>query len=384
MLPFELFIALKYITARKRQTALAMGAVGLAVAISCIFIALQNGFESFLIEIVVKNIAHITVSPKDGDMYLHLYRTLVERAWELPGLVAVSPSLTAGAILAHDDNVENVALSGVIPWEADKISGLGEDFIQGDFNSVLGGRRVVMGKALADKLEVKMEDTLEASYPDSRTLNLVLSGIYQTGYAQVDEGMAFVSLETAQRFVDEGDVVSNVGIKMVDIYEAPRAAEEIEAMGYNAMSWQELYPNILEVLAFQKAQNKINLLLLLVIAAFGIANVMNMLVLEKTRQIGMLMAMGARPASIWRIFILESGILGLAGGVGGSILGAAVSLYLGGIEMGPPGRSITLHFIINPLDIMTFNLAAVLLAIVAGLFAARKASRLDPVEALRG
>jgi lipoprotein-releasing system permease protein len=158
-------------------------------------------------------------------------------------------------------------------------------------------------------------------------------------------------------------------------------------MGYTAKSWQLLFPEFLRTLKLESISNGMIMLLIMTISAFGIANVMNMLVLEKTKEIGMLMAMGATPSDIRRIFLLESGILGLIGGFCGCLLGYLISVYLNSLKLSyeqPQGPTIPLPFLIDPVDLLAVALFALILSIIAGVYPAHRASRLDPVEALRG
>jgi lipoprotein-releasing system permease protein len=382
---FEFSVASRHITHRKWRTALAVGAVALAVAITIISVSIQNGFQEFLFDIVFKNLPHATVSPPEGESYLHLYRTIMDRAWAIPGVIAVSPTLIAQTTLAYKDNVENVAMVGVDPVEAEEITRLSESMVQGDLNSIVGGKRIVMGQALADKLDVKYRDTVQASFPDATTTNLVISGIFDTGFDPVDEGITYVSLDTARSFLGEGDVITEVDIKLEDPFQADAVARQLQSYGYNAKSWQQLFPEIVRTLAFEGTSNLLTELLIMIIATFGIASIMNMLVLEKTSEIGMLMAMGARPSQIRRLFLLESGLLGFLGAMLGCILGLIVALQLRGIQIqSPVGETISLPILINPQDFVVFTILATFLSIAAGTYPAYKASKLDPVEALRG
>ncbi len=382
---FELSVVYRHITYRKWRTFLSVGAVALAVAISIVFISIQNGFSDFLFDIVFRFLPHITVSPLEGENYIHLYRGIIDTSWTLPGVVGVSPSLAATATLAYKDQSDNVAMIGIDPAEADKISEISKNMLQGDIQSILGGRRIIMGQALARKLKVKMGDTVQARFPDAVPVNLVVSGTFSFGYKPVDESVTYVSLETARGFLNEGDVVTNIDIKLTDPFQAQSAAKQLRTFGYNAKDWQQLYPDIVRTLAFESTQNAITMLLLMIIATFGIASIMNMLVQEKTREIGMLMAMGATPANIRRLFLLESGVLGLMGAIAGCALGLVVSLQLRGVQIqSTMGETMNLPIAINPLDFVVFTLLAVLLSIVAGYYPAHKASRLDPVVALRG
>jgi lipoprotein-releasing system permease protein len=381
---FELFVVMRHITYARWRTVLSIGAIGLAVAISIVFVSIQNGFQEFLFDIVFKNLPHVTVSPWESKDYLHLYRSIIDSAWAIPGVIGVSPNLAATATIAYKDRAENVAMVGIEPAEANKISQISRSMVQGDIYSILNGRRIVMGRALADKIKVKADDTVQLSFPDATTQSLIVSGIFDSGYKPVDEGITYVSLSTARSFLGEGNVITTIDIKLQDPFGAEAVASVLRSEGYNAKSWQQLFPEIVRTLAFEKTSNLLTLMLILIIAAFGIASIMNMLVAEKTREIGMLMAMGATPSAVRWLFIFESAVLGLMGSVAGCILGVAVALQLRGIEMQSTVGTISLPVLIKPLDLLTFTALAVLLSMAAGTYPAIKASRLDPVVALRG
>lgn len=382
---FEFAVVSRHITYRKWRTFLSVGAVALAVAISIVFVSIQNGFSDFLFDIVFRFLPHITISPPEGDSYIHLYQDLIDASWALPGVLGVSPSLAATATLSYKDKADNVAMIGINPVEADKITEISQNMLQGDISSILGGKRIVMGHSLAQNLKVKMGDTIQAKFPDAVPVNLIVSGIFDFGYKPVDEAVTYVSLETARGFLNEGDVVTTIEIKLEDPFRAQAAAQQLKSHGYNAKDWQELYPEIVRTLAFEKTQNAITMLLLMIIASFGIASIMNMLVQEKKREIGMLMALGATPASIARLYLLESGLLGFMGALIGCALGLFVSLQLRGVQIqNAMGQMMDLPIAINPMDFVVFTILSVLLSIAAGYFPARKASHLDPVEALKG
>jgi lipoprotein-releasing system permease protein len=381
---FELFVVMRHITYARWRTVLSIGAIGLAVAISIVFVSIQNGFQEFLFDIVFKNLPHVTVSPWESKDYLHLYRSIIDSAWAIPGVIGVSPNLAATATIAYKDRAENVAMVGIEPAEANKISQISRSMVQGDIYSILNGRRIVMGRALADKIKVKADDTVQLSFPDATTQSLIVSGIFDSGYKPVDEGITYVSLSTARSFLGEGNVITTIDIKLQDPFGAEAVASVLRSEGYNAKSWQQLFPEIVRTLAFEKTSNLLTLMLILIIAAFGIASIMNMLVAEKTREIGMLMAMGATPSVVRWLFIFESAVLGLMGSVAGCILGVAVALQLRGIEMQSTIGTISLPVLIKPIDLLTFTALAVLLSMAAGTYPAIKASRLDPVVALRG
>ena len=383
---FELSVVMKHIAYRKRGTFLSVAAIALAVAISLISVSMQDGFQGMLFDIIVEDLPHVTVTPREGDDYIYLYRSLIDRIWSIPGVIAVSPSLGSEVTFAYKDNVESVALSGVNPADVDKIYHIGKYVFKGDLSSIQNGKKVVLGEKLADRLKVKLGQTIFAGIPDEGGSSLVVSGIFRlpTGWP---ENIAFVSLSTARDFSDKGDVVSSVDIKLEDVYLADGVAANLQGHGYKAESWQTLYPEILKTLAIEQFQNRLIMLLIMIIAAFGIGSVMYMLVNEKTSEIGMFMAMGASGKNIRNIFLMESGILGLMGGLLGGVLGLLVALYLKSLEIkmeAPGGQEITLPVVINAGSFLTIVLVAAGLSVIAGMYPAWKASRLDPALAING
>jgi len=383
---FELSVVMRHIAYRRRGTFLSVAAIALAVAISLISVSMQDGFQGMLFDIIVEDLPHVTVTPREGDDYIYLYRSLMDRVWSIPGVIAVSPSLGSEVTFTYKDNVESVALSGVNPADVDKIYHIGKYVFKGDLSSIQNGKKVVLGEKLADRLKVKLGQTIFAGIPDEGGSNLVVSGIFRlpTGWP---ENIAFVSLSTARDFSDKGDVVSSVDIKLEDVYLADGVAANLQGHGYKAESWQTLYPEILKTLAIEQFQNRLIMLLIMIIAAFGIGSVMYMLVNEKTSEIGMFMAMGASSKNIRNIFLMESGILGLMGGVLGGVLGLIIALYLRSLEIkmeAPGGQEITLPVVINADSFLTIVLVAAALSVIAGMYPAWKASRLDPAQAING
>jgi lipoprotein-releasing system permease protein len=379
---------MKHIRTRKRQTALAVGAVGLAVAIFIVVRALTNGNTETFFDLIFELAPHVLVLPKEGEEYVYLYKTLIEFIWAIPGVAAVSPALSTTATLSFEDNVENVEMTGVDPVEMNKVTGIGDKYmVDGDYYAIASGRRVILGDKVTEKLDVKIGEDVVASFPDAKTMNLVVAGVFRTGVDEWD-GAAYVSLETAQEFLGEGDVINYINIHIDDPYQADFVADEISALGYDADSWRGMFPEFEETLAFDAFLNNLIFGLVLLIASFGIANVMNMLVLEKTREIGMLMAMGADGATIKKIFVIESGLLGLAGGAAGSACGYLVSAYFHSLQYtvnAPTApQPIVFKFLVDPFDLIAFPLLTLILCMMAGVYPAYKASKLDPVIALRG
>lgn len=383
---FETSIAMRHIITRRRQTILSVMAVALAVSISIIFTSLVNGQQHILTGLVEEKLPHVTIDPNPEDDYIQLYKSLLDRIAHLTGVKSSAASLSTTATLSRKDKTKNALLKGSNPVDIDKIYKISSDMVLGDFASIQQIGNAVIGRTLADDLGVKLGDKVEATFPRAKTMELKVTGIFNTG-TPLDETVAFVSLDTTREFLNKGDLVNSVELSLPDIYQAQAVAGGISSWGYNAKSWMETNPEIMRAISVGGFWTRFSVLLFMIIAFFGIASIMNLLVVEKTKEIGMLMAMGATRSNIRSIFLVESSLLGLIGAILGSIFGIAGTLALGQVpfEIAAGGRDITtLPLILNPWDILLLTCLAVGLSVIAAAIPARNASKLDPVLALRG
>jgi lipoprotein-releasing system permease protein len=384
---YELFIALRQIRARKFQTFLSVGAIALAVMVLTFSQALMVGFTGELYNTTVNKLPHVSVSPQEGEDYIYLYRTLMERIGSIEGVTAVSPFLTGQASFRFKDNSLNSELKGVVPLKENEISSIEEDIIEGSFRELDFSRNtVVIGSRLADKLEANLGDSIDVSFPNANPLSLRIVGIFHTG-SPLDESITYTSLDTAQRFYDVPDVVNGISIRLSDFNVDREVAAEIEETGYRARGWTETNPAILRTIAVETTSNNVIYGLIIVIASFGVVSTLNLSVISATGQIGMLRAMGASVSSIQKIFILQSGILGLLGALAGTFAGVLIALAIGQYEI-PAAQSdlyggiTSIPIVIRTQGIVFIIVAVFLLNLITGVYPARQAAKLDPVKAI--
>lgn len=382
-LKFELFVALRHIVYRKRQTILSVGAIGIAVMILVVSNAFMAGFTDKLYESTVNDMAHVTVTPEEDSEYIHLYKNLQSELYDINGIKAVSPSLAEDAVLRNEDNVKNVFLKGINPQDENAVLSTSADIIRGSFFGLAtSGNTIVIGDELADELEVALDDRIEISFPGSETNLYRIIGIYDTNTPQ-DSTLTYTSLQTAQSFYGTSDVVNSISIKLYDFNQDREIAQKIEDKGYSAEGWTETNPEILQTIAIETISNKIILGFILLIASFGVISSLNMAVMEKRKEIGILMAIGAGKSGIRNIFILESGMLGFLGAVAGTIAGIAIALSIGSYDLPTELYHIdSIPVIIRYNDVLSTIIAVFVLNLIAGVYPASRAAKMDPVEAI--
>ena len=383
---FEIFFAIRQIRARKFQTLLSVGAIALAVMVLTVSQAFMVGFTQELYNTSVNKLPHVSVSPQEGKDYIYLYKSLVGEISKIDGVTTVSPFLTGKASFRFKANSSNAELKGIFPEHEKEISSIETDMVKGDFRELDFSRNsIVIGSKLAEKLGVNPGDSVDVSFPNANPLSLKVVGIFHTG-SPLDESLTYTSLDTAQEFYDVQDVVNGISVRLEDYNRDREVAAEIKKTGYKAKGWTESNPEILRTIAIESTSNNIVLGLIVVIASFGVVSTLNISVIGATSQIGILRAMGATVSSIQTIFILQSGILGLLGALAGTLSGVAISLALGQYEYPASselyGGISTIPVIVRVGDILIIVFAVFLLNLIAGIYPAQQAAKLDPVMAI--
>ncbi|KKG10311.1 MULTISPECIES: ABC transporter permease [unclassified Methanosarcina] len=385
---YELRIALRQVLSRRRQTLFAILAVALAVAVITVMMAMLSGFQDELVTSSIENNPHIVINPQDEEEeFIHLYRHTSARIAEKEGVIAVSPKYLGQAALEYRDNAEGVSLQGVDPVAEENVMRVSEDVVEGDLMTLVHTRYgILLGDKLAENLEVHVGDRVDAVFPGSQTTSFKVIGLVHTGTA-ADEVTAYTRLDSAQDFFNEPGVVSTIGVRVADPYQAEVIAASIEGeTGLDAVSWSEANAEILSLLDTQMVFVNIFYLLIYGIAGFGIANTLITIVAQRTREIGILKAMGASQKSIMVVFLFQSLVLGAIGLVLGTVLGYIVTVALQNYEIEVPQEMYfglqTLPLEVKPLNFVYASFFAFIINIISGIYPARKAAKLDPVTAI--
>ncbi len=385
---YELYIALRHISARKRLTFFAVFSVALAIGVIVVLMSLMSGFTDELVSLTVESSPHIVVSSAEGTTEnIHFYRYYSEQILNMEGVSAVSPVFTGQAALQYKDKAQGVNLYGIDPDAENAVMRISDDLIRGDLSALSRSNNgILLGDRLAEELEVAVGDTVSAVIPTSGPVSYEIVGIFHTG-TPADENLAYARFDSVLDLFGQNGVASSINVRTLDPYQAEVISVSVESStGLDAVSWIEANRDILELLNTQKVIVWLYYGLIYLIAGFGVANTLITVVMEKQKEIGMLMAMGASRKHITNIFLLESLILGTMGVLLGCVLGYFGTVALSNYQIDLPSE---MYFGLTtlPLKLEAANFAyaivfSFIINVIAGVYPARRAARMDPVEAI--
>jgi lipoprotein-releasing system permease protein len=382
---FELEIAKKHISSDPKMVLFTSLAVALAIGVIVVMMGINEGYKSDLVNSLVENNPHLIVSPKENEDYITLYRTLSKIIQRYPQVEAISPRILGKAGAKHKDLVRGASFIGANPLQEDLLQNVQKDMIWGNYNDLRFKKwGAILGIKLAEELELRPGQRFTLSR-QNESFKLEVIGLIKTGTGS-DETLIYLPLDTAQELLDQPDIVSEIGVRLSDIYAAPAISSDLNSrFAYKAMSWQEQNKDILQVMDTQKIILYIFYGLIFIIAGFGVANTMIMTVTRRTKEIGILIAMGATRKAIVKIFLLESLILGPPAALLGCILayGAAKMIEAYPIQLPSDVYQVSRLTVLLTPQIFALAVAfALAVNFLAGLYPAYKASHLDPVEAI--
>ena len=311
---FELDIALRHVTTNRRGTAFTLISVAIAVGIIIMSLGLTEGVRVQIVENTVEKNPHLLVNPKEGESYISMYRTLSDQIKIYPGVSAVSPRLVGQGAARFGNKVQGVEFVGVHPVEEDQLMSVQASMISGNFSDLRFNKKgAVLGVKLAENLKIRQGGDFYL-YLKNDSIRLKVIGLLQKGTVK-DETLVYISLDAAQALVGQGDVVSEIGVKLLDFSGAPAMALDMnERNRYKTTSWQDFNKEIARFVGNQNVTNMLFYIFILLISAFVIANTTIMVVSRRRKEIGILMAMGAERRSILMIFLLENMLISVPAG----------------------------------------------------------------------
>lgn len=404
-MPFEWFVALRYLRDARGQTALILAAVAIGVSVLVFLSALIGGLQASLIDKTLGSQAHVTlrmpreeatalVEPTPTTAIARLrearpqrlrsidqWPTLVAQLEATAGVIAVSPNVTGAGFAIRADGKSPIVIRGVDPERFRAIIDVPAALVAGRFE--VDGDDVTIGAKLAAELGVAVGDKLRLRSSEGVEAVVAVRGIFQLGNEAVDATWVVTSLRQAQTLFGLPAGVTTVELKVGDVFAAERIATRLrERTGLRADSWMTINADLLSGLTAQSSSKTMIQFFVIVAVALGIASVLIVSVVQKSREIGILRAVGTPPRRILLVFLIQGGVLGAAGSVVGSALGAAFAKLFESLATDPTGAP---RFPVQ-LDLELYAMSSAI-AIGVGLLAAalpaRRAARLDPATAIR-
>lgn len=403
---YELFVARRYLTARRKQAFISVitfiSVLGITIGVMAlvIAIALITGFQEDVQDKILSSTAHIMVPGLSRDA-LNDYPEIIQKIKGLEGVLSASPVVFETVLLTGPSQSLGAMLKGIdFEEERDHASWLQE--LEGGEIPEPEPRRdgIILGREIAAALGVGIGDTIQVLSGSSLSLSpvgpiprpkrFVVTGIFNTGLYEFDSGTALIRLATAQRVFNLGDGISYIQVRIENIFQAPHIAERIKEilppMAY-AMTWMELNKSLFSALKLEKTIMFFTIALIVFVAALNIIATLILMVMEKTRDIGILMAMGASTGNVRKIFFLQGAMIGVIGTTAGVLLGLAWCWLANTFKLiRVPVDIYQISFVpfrIQPLDLLLIIGVTLLISLLSTLFPSHRASKIDPVIALK-
>jgi lipoprotein-releasing system permease protein len=403
-MPVSLFLALKFMREFRAQTTLTIVAVAVGVSVMVFLSALIDGLQASLIERTLGTQAHVVVRPleerarpletKDDAHTVRRIERPAQRIrsiaeWQrIEGWIRDDADVTATSAAAMGDAFATrgtanrpVLVLGVVPERFDQVIPVGKKMVRGAYR--LDGAEAVIGTELADDLGVDVGDKLRLETPDGRDALVTVRGVFDLGNQQVNQRWVVVPMRTGQTLLGLPGGANVLHVKVRRIFEADRVGARIAgATGLEAESWMEANAQLLIGLRSQSSSSYTIQVFVFLAVAIGIASVLVVSVVQRTREIGILRAMGTPRRRIATVFVIQGGVVGFVGSLLGAGLGAALSALFARLAQNPDGTA-TFPILLTTQLVLTASALATLTGVLAALLPARQASRLDPVEAIR-
>ena len=419
---FELFIAARYLRAKRRQavvgviTAISVAGVAVGVASLIIALAITTGMKRDLQQRLLSSTSHVELMRVQDDG-IRNWRELTERLRRLPHVTAAAPGLYEPVLISRGARSGGAMIKGILPSQEQTVSDLikptmgsaapldpdPNDSTQDGTPQVVPAPNsaippILIGYDLADTLDAKVGATVMVISPQGELTpyglvpkyqRFQVAGIFHSGFYQYDNGFAFIRLADAQRLFGEPDIASIISFKVDDLYHADRIGHEIEQAagpGFLTTNWMEQNREIFRALALEQYVTFIVIGLIVCVAALNILIALTMMVMEKTRDIAVLMSFGVRPEQIRRIFLFQGLLISVVGTVLGLVLGY-IAAWAGShyhLPLDPQVYSLDyLPFAPRLIDGVIVAVVSLGVSLLATLYPSSSAARVLPAEALR-
>ncbi len=414
-MPFELFVGLRYLKARRKQafisliTLISIGGVALGVMALIVVLAVMSGFEHDLRGKILGTNAHLWVL-RYGDRGIEEPARAMEQVRAVPHVAAVSPFTYHQVMLSTDRGAAGAVLRGLDLDSAQEVTALTKNFTEIDPERLkkpadgtgwhLSADGIIIGRALATNINVGLGGRVNVISPFGNVLtpfglaprmrSFTVAGIFEMGMYEYDSTLAYVTIPAAQQLFRLGTAVTGIEVRLDDLYRAKEVGAEVQrrlGVPYFTRDWMQLHKNLFAALKLEKIAMFIILAMIVLVAAFNIVSTLNMMVMDKGAEIGILKSIGATSRSIMSIFMVEGVVIGLVGTLLGTAAGAIICKLQETYKIvrlrGDVYLLDALPILMKGSDLLLIASAALVLSFLATLYPSWQAARLDPVVAIR-
>ncbi len=410
------YISIRYFFAHKRQSLICILGVTIGVTMFLAMTSMMEGFsDKFIIETVESSghiIIHDEPRQKETPILERVYTNpnalidirstkpreivrkirdsqgLLQQLRSMQGISAAAPEVTGAAIATYGTKNLNVEILGVEPEQQLKVTTIGQKLTDGDFSRLRKtADGVVLGRGVAEVLGARLDDTITLSSQTGGRATARVVGIFSTGVTPVDYSRAYMLLNNAQTLLDKKNIVNEIVIRTNDYTKAEGTAVQIESLcGYRTEAWQEANSNFLKIFTIQTIITNVITGALLVVAAFGVLNILIMAVLERVNDIAILKSFGFSRRDITWIYVFQGLVIGMIGSILGLILGKLAIEGLRALPITVEGlvKSEGLLMSERPSQYVSAFISAMVVVLLAAVYPARRAAKYDPVDVIRG
>ncbi len=383
---FLLFLARRHLRTRWRQSIILVASIAVGVAILTTALSLTNGFEADLVGRILSTTPHISATNaltgrlRDQDRIATMIRQFRE-------VKAVLPYISAQGLIAHGSSATGALVRGIDPVEQGKARDWSRFVVSGQLESREGLPGVMLGTELARKLGVSLGDRVKVVTGGNGQLEAVVTGLFQAGLFEYDSHIAFLELHAAQRLFRYGDAITGLEVRLGNVFRAPRLAREMGAeIPANFRPWTLTNHSLLAALALEKRVIFLVTLFIIIVATMGVANTLAMWVLEQSRELGLLRAIGAPARLVGRLVVAQGFLVGCLGTGIGLVAGWLLSIGLGAFPLQLPQDVYYIDKLPVEMqvgDFLVVAVASIAISLVGCLLPARRALHLDPIEIVR-
>jgi len=377
-------IAIRFLTHGRVQTILILFGIAIAISIQ-IFVGLLIGsLQRTIVDRTLGSSPHITISSSNDVPTIRRWQQIVYEVEHNNQVRAFSPSATGNAFIEKGNKNLPVLVRGFPFSNADQIYNISDAIYDG--KEYRACREVLIGRELRDELDLDVGDKLVLSVPRSGTVTLTVSGFYDLGVASINKNWLFTCLDTGQEIFDYGNRVTSIELTVKDLFQADTVSRQLGKKLNNdditIENWKDQNEELLSGLEGQRISSAIIQIVIIASVVIAIASVLAISVLQKSREIGILKAMGINDFNASLIFIYEGFLLGLVGSLAGLVLGIGL-LYTFIAFTTSPGEIAIIDIYFDYGFVVRSWIAALIVATLAGVIPARKSLKLNPVDVIR-